>query len=73
MVTRPDTAFALNVVSQLLSTQRSSHWNAIVGYFNNWRMLWARGYCTQDCGHSHIPRIFDAKWAGSPIDERSTM
>ncbi|GAV83561.1 hypothetical protein CFOL_v3_27007, partial [Cephalotus follicularis] len=71
-VTRPDISFHVSVVSQFLSSPRSSHWDVVIrilGYLKG-----SPGCGLLYCDHSHyrVEGFSDADWARSPFDRRST-
>ncbi|XP_022889230.1 uncharacterized protein LOC111404693 [Olea europaea var. sylvestris] len=71
-VTRPDIAYAVNVVNQLMSTSTIKHWTTlehILCYLKRARSL---RIVYSNHRHTCIKGFADADWAGSKIDRRST-
>ena len=50
-VTRPDIAFAVSVISQFMSSPRSTHWDAVVRILKYLKGAPGRGLLYQDHGH----------------------
>ncbi|GAV77752.1 hypothetical protein CFOL_v3_21222, partial [Cephalotus follicularis] len=71
-VTRPNIAFAVSVVSQFLSSPRSSHWDAIIRILRYLKGSPGRGLLYCEHGHHQVEGFSDADWAGSPSDRRPT-
>ena len=71
-VTRPDIAHAVHLVSQFMSSPRSTHYAAVL------RILWyVKGTLFHGLYYSHqsslqLRAYSDADWAGDPTDRRST-
>ncbi|XP_043697502.1 secreted RxLR effector protein 161-like [Telopea speciosissima] len=72
-VTRPDIAFSVSMVSQFLSSPRTSHWDAVIRILRYLKKAPSRGIVYQDHGHSRVEGFSDADWVGSPTDRRSTI
>ncbi|GJZ76374.1 retrovirus-related pol polyprotein from transposon TNT 1-94 [Tanacetum coccineum] len=71
-ITRPDIAFSVSVVSQFLTTPRTSHWDAvtqILGYLKGTRGL---GILYANHGHHIAEGFTNADYAGCPNTLRST-
>jgi len=71
MVTIPDITFAISVVSQCLSTPKTTHLEAVMKIVipeksSSERVLYS------DHGHTIIAGFSDADWAECPFDRRST-
>ncbi|GAV77907.1 LOW QUALITY PROTEIN: hypothetical protein CFOL_v3_21375, partial [Cephalotus follicularis] len=71
-VTSPDIAFPVNVVSQFLSSPRSSHWDAVIRILRYLKGSPGRGLLYCDHGHHRVEGFYDADWAGYPSDIMST-
>lgn len=71
-VTRPDIAFHVSVVSQFLSSPRTSHWDAVIRILRYLKKAPRKGILYQNHGHNKVEAFSDADWAGSPDDRRST-
>ena len=67
MVTRPDIAFSVSVISQFLSAPKISHWNAALQILRYLKKALGKGLLYSDCGHTRVADFSDTDWAGSPI------
>lgn len=72
VVTRPDIAYSVSMVSQFMTSHTVDHWNSlnqILCYLKN-----TVGQCIEytNQGHNKIEAFADADWAGSKVDRRST-
>jgi len=72
IVTRPDIAFAVSVVSQFMSTPTVRHRAALEQILCYLKGAPGLGILYSNHGHSHIECFADTDWAGSKIDRRST-
>ncbi|GAV86517.1 hypothetical protein CFOL_v3_29947 [Cephalotus follicularis] len=71
-VTRPDIAFPMSVVSQFLSSPRSSHCDVVIRILKYLKGIPRRRLLYCDHGHCRVEGFFNANWAGSPSDRRPT-
>ncbi|GAV71585.1 hypothetical protein CFOL_v3_15075, partial [Cephalotus follicularis] len=71
-VIRPDLVFPVSVVSQFLSSPRSSHWDDVIRILRYLKGSPGRGLLYCDHGHYWVEGFSDADWAESPYDRRST-
>ncbi|XP_071686704.1 secreted RxLR effector protein 161-like [Rutidosis leptorrhynchoides] len=71
-LTRPDIAFPVSVVSQFLSSPRTSHWDAVTHILKYLKGTPGRGLLYQNCGHHTIEGFSDADYNGDPATKRST-
>ncbi|GAV59353.1 LOW QUALITY PROTEIN: hypothetical protein CFOL_v3_02884, partial [Cephalotus follicularis] len=71
IVTHPYIAFPVSVVSQFLSSPRSSHWDVVIRILRYFKGSPGRGllHCDQ---HHRVEGFSDADWTGSPSDRRFT-
>ena len=72
IVTRPDIAHSINVVSQYMSAPMVDHWVAIEQILCYLKRASGRGILYSNRGHNKIECFTDADWAGSKEDRRST-
>ncbi|XP_043720809.1 uncharacterized mitochondrial protein AtMg00810-like [Telopea speciosissima] len=70
--TQPDISFLVSVVSQFMSSPRTSHWDTVIRILRYLKKAPGRGLAYTDHGHTRVEGFSDANWAGSPIDRRST-
>lgn len=70
-VTRPDIAFSVSVVSQFMSSPRTTHWDAILRIMKYLKGAPGRGLVYKDHGHFEIEGFSDADWAGDALDRES--
>ncbi|XP_048136588.1 uncharacterized mitochondrial protein AtMg00810-like [Rhodamnia argentea] len=82
-ITRPDISFAVSVVSQFMSSPRTTHWQAALQIVRYLKGAPGQGLVFHNRGHLHIsgysnPESLevigysDVDWAGCPMDRRST-
>ncbi|XP_071687751.1 uncharacterized mitochondrial protein AtMg00810-like [Rutidosis leptorrhynchoides] len=71
-LTRPDIAFPVSVVSQFLSSPRTSHWDAVTHILKYLKCTPGRGLLYQNHGHHTIEGFSDADYNGDPATKRST-
>ncbi|XP_027927901.1 uncharacterized protein LOC114184793 [Vigna unguiculata] len=71
-ITRLGLSFAVGVVSQFMQTPCLGHWNAIIRILRYLKKAPEEGLLYEDKGNFQIFGYYDADWAGSPIDRRST-
>jgi len=71
-ITRLGLSFAVGVVSQFMQTPCLGHWNAIIRILRYLKKAPEQGLLYEDKGNFQIFGYYDADWAGSPIDRRST-
>ncbi|KAJ9685291.1 hypothetical protein PVL29_017351 [Vitis rotundifolia] len=71
-VTRPDIAYAASVVSQFTSAPTVKHWAALEQILCYLKKALGLGILYSSQGHTRIECFFDADWAGSKFDRRST-
>jgi len=72
-VTRPDIAYTVSVVSQFLSAPRTSHWDAVIRVLGYWKRALGKGFYICIVVIDVSLSFFDANWAGSSTDKRSTI
>ncbi|XP_058784708.1 secreted RxLR effector protein 161-like [Vicia villosa] len=72
-VTKPDITFAVSIVSQFLNALCDTHWNAVIQILRYIKNAPGRGLLYEDNVDAKITCYFDADWAGSPSDKRSTF
>ena len=81
-ITRPDISFAISIVSQFMSSPRTTHWQAVLQIVRYLKGAPGQGLMFRNCGHLHIAGysdpesldvtgFCDADWAGCPVDRRS--
>ncbi|RVW53130.1 Retrovirus-related Pol polyprotein from transposon RE1 [Vitis vinifera] len=71
--TRPDFAYALNVVSQYMHNPREQHMNAIMRILRYLKNASGKGILfTKNVNHQSIEVCIDADWAGTVDDRLST-
>ena len=71
IVTRPDIAYSVSVLSQYLSSPTISHWAAIEHILCCLKEAPGRGILYKKHKHTRIECFSDADWAGSKEDWRS--
>ena len=71
-VTRPDIAYPVSIVSQFMSSPRTTHWAVLEQILCYLKGAPGRGILYGNHGHSHVECFSDADWAGSKIDRKST-
>ncbi|KAK9063841.1 hypothetical protein SSX86_017713 [Deinandra increscens subsp. villosa] len=71
-ITRPDIAFPVSVVSQFMSSPRTSHWEAVCHILKYLKGAPGRGILYQNNGHHTVEGFTDADYNGDPTSRRST-
>ena len=71
-VTRPDIAYPISIMSQFMSSPRTTDWAVLEQILCYLKGAPGRGILYGNHGHSHVECFSDADWAGSKIDRRST-
>lgn len=71
-ITRPDIAFPVSVVSQFMSSPRTSHWDAVTHILKYLKGAPGHGILYQNHGHHVIEGFTDADYNGDPTNRRST-
>ncbi|XP_043697023.1 uncharacterized protein LOC122647766 [Telopea speciosissima] len=61
-VTRPDIAFPVSMVSQFLSSPRTTHWDVVIRILQCLKKAPGRGVVYQHHGHSRVDGFSDADW-----------
>ena len=72
IVTRPDIAYSVSVLSQYMSSPTISHWATVEHILCYLKEAPGRGILYKKHGHTKIECFFDADWARSKEDRRST-
>ena len=72
IVTRPDIAYSVIVVSQYMSSPIVDHWAAVEQILCYMKGSPGRGILYSNHGHNRLKCFTDANWAGSKEDRRST-
>ncbi|KAK2986874.1 hypothetical protein RJ640_000992 [Escallonia rubra] len=72
IVTRPDIAYAVSIVSQFMSEPTVKHWAALEQILCYLKGAPDLGLLYSNHGHSYIECFSDADWAGSKLDRKST-
>ncbi|KAJ9543931.1 hypothetical protein OSB04_023638 [Centaurea solstitialis] len=72
MITRPDIAFPVSVVSQFMSSPRTAHWDAVCHILKYLKGAPGYGIKYQNHGHHTIEGFTDADYDGDPTSRRST-
>ncbi|GAV73534.1 hypothetical protein CFOL_v3_17018, partial [Cephalotus follicularis] len=72
-VTRPDIDFPVSMVSQFLSSPRSSYWDVVIHILRYLKSSTGRGLLYCDHGHHRVEGFSDADWTGSPSHRRPTI
>ena len=72
IVTRPDIAYSVCVVSQYMSFPTIDHWMAVEQILCYLKGALGRGILYSNHGHNILECFTDADWAGSKEDRRST-
>lgn len=70
--TRPDIAYAVNVVSQFMHDPRKPHMDAVERILRYLKFTPGKGILFSKHGHLRVDGYTDADWAGSADDRRST-
>ncbi|XP_022893084.1 uncharacterized protein LOC111407681 [Olea europaea var. sylvestris] len=63
-------AFPVSVVSQFISSSRTSHWNALTHILKYLKGALGRGILYRDHGHCRVEGFSNANGVGSPVDRR---
>ncbi|GMP41874.1 hypothetical protein CsSME_00011821 [Camellia sinensis var. sinensis] len=71
-VTRPDLAYAVQVVSQFVSAPRSTHWAALVRVLRYLRGTIFQGLLLSSTSSLDLVAYADSDWAGDVTDRKST-
>ena len=71
-ITRSDISFPVSIVSQFLQSPCDSHWDAMIRILRYIKGTPGQGVLYENRGHTQIVGYYDADWAGSPVDRRST-
>ena len=71
-VTRLDIFFVVNVMSQFLNSPNANHWNAIIRIWNYIKGSLGKSLRYSHNNHTKVVCYWDAAWAWSPFDRRST-
>ncbi|XP_071732931.1 secreted RxLR effector protein 161-like [Rutidosis leptorrhynchoides] len=71
-LTRLDIAFPVSVVSQFLSSPRTSHWDVVTHILKYLKDTPGHGILYQNHGHHTIEGFSDADYNGDPTTKRST-
>ncbi|KAJ9542741.1 LOW QUALITY PROTEIN: hypothetical protein OSB04_029247 [Centaurea solstitialis] len=71
-ITRPDIAFPVSVVSQFMSSPRTTHWDAVCHILKYLKGAPGYGIKYQNHGHHDIEGFTDADYDGDPTSRRST-
>ena len=72
IVTRPDIAYFVSVVSQYMSSPIVDHWVVIEQILCYLKEAPERGILYRNHGHNRLECFTDADWTGSKEDRRST-
>ncbi|OMO98638.1 hypothetical protein CCACVL1_04141 [Corchorus capsularis] len=72
IVTRPDIAYAVHIVSQFVSAPRSVHWSAMVRILRYLQGTLFQGLFFSSSSKLELCGFSDADWAGDANDRRST-
>jgi hypothetical protein len=70
--TRPDIAYAVNVVSQYMQNPSEAHMDAVIRIIRYLKYAPSRGLMFYKNNHLNVEGYTDADWAGSLSDRRST-
>ena len=72
IVTRPDIAHLVSIVSQYMSSPTVNHWVAVEQILCYLKGVLRRGILYSNHGHNRLECFTDADWVGSTKDRRST-
>lgn len=72
IVTRPDIAYTVSIVSQFMFAPMIKHQEALEQIMCYLKRALGLGILYRNHGHSRIECFTDAEWAGPKIDRRST-
>ena len=67
-ITRPDSSFAVSVVSQFLNSPCEDHWNAVIRIVEYIKGSPGKGLLYGHKNHTEVICYLDVDWAGSPYD-----
>ncbi len=70
--TRPDIAYAVNVVSQFMHNPSEDHMNAVIRILRYLKSSPGKGLMFSKIDHLRVEGYTDADWAGSVSDRKST-
>ncbi|XP_021822912.1 uncharacterized protein LOC110764292 [Prunus avium] len=70
--TRPDIAYAVNIVSQFMHSPSVDHMGAVTRILRYLKVTPGKGLIFSKYGHTNVEGYTDADWAGSATDRRST-
>ncbi|KAL3502088.1 hypothetical protein ACH5RR_036537 [Cinchona calisaya] len=70
--TRPDITYPVSIMSQFMSSPRTTHWAALEQILCYLKGVPRRGILYSNHSHSRIECFSDADWTCSKIDRRST-
>lgn len=70
-VTRPDITFAVNTLSQFVSSPRLTHWNAALCVLRYLKATPGQGSFLPASGNLTMTRYCDSNWLGCPFTRRS--
>ncbi|XP_043805309.1 secreted RxLR effector protein 161-like [Manihot esculenta] len=73
VMTWPDIAFAVSIVSQFMSAPMLKHWTALEQILCYLKWTLRLGILYRDYGHIALECFSDADWAGFKSDRRSTI
>jgi hypothetical protein len=68
----PDIAYPVSIVSQFMSSPRTTHWATLEQILCYLKGAPGHGIWYRNHGHAHIECFSNADWAGSKIDRTST-
>ena len=72
MVSRPDIACSVSVLSQYMSSPTVNHWAVVEHILRYLKEVPGRGILYKKHGYTRIECFSEADWAGSKEDKRST-
>ncbi|BFG36682.1 hypothetical protein CerSpe_229560 [Prunus speciosa] len=70
--TRPDIAYAVNIVSQFMHSPSVDNMGAVTRILRYLKVTPGKGLIFSKYGHTNVEGYTDADWAGSATDRRST-
>ena len=73
ILTRPDIAHSINIVSQYMSSPTVDHWAIVAQILCYLKGAPGRGILYSNHGHNRIECFTDANWAGPKEDRRSCL
>ncbi|GAV90477.1 hypothetical protein CFOL_v3_33886 [Cephalotus follicularis] len=71
-VTRLDISFAVGVLSQFMQAPKKAHWDVVIRILRYLKSAPRKGLIYRPNRHMDLVAYFDADWAGSASDRRST-